>query len=162
MRHPVSYLFYISSLGRRVLASADTRPDSRYWCGMTTDITAQQPGTAALLTGDVYILPTIQQTAGGQRCSKYSFQIVTVDVVGFSFGMLCLYRSDSKRDASRRSVVELLNAGCTSLTSVFPITRFNILFSEVEVSCLKRTIISAESSCESKMKVYKMGVSSPH
>ena len=82
-------------------------------------------------------------------------------VVGFSLGMLCLYRSDSKRDASRRSVVELLNGGCTSLTSVFPITRFNILFSEVEVSCLKRTIISAESSCESKMKVYKMGVSSP-
>ena len=81
MRHPVSYLFYISSLGRRVLASADTRQNSRYWCGMTTDITAQQPGTAALLTGDVYILPTIQQTAGGQRCSKYSFQIVTVDVV---------------------------------------------------------------------------------
>ena len=73
-----------------------------------------------------------------------------MDVVGFSFGMLCLYRS------------ELLNGGCTSLTSVFPITRFNILFSEVEVSCLKRTIISAESSCESKMKVYKMGVSSPH
>ena len=87
MRHPVSYLFYISSLGRRVLASADTRQNSGYWCGMTTDITAQQPGTAALLTGDGYILPTIQQTAGGQRCSKYSFQIVTVDVVGFSFGM---------------------------------------------------------------------------
>ena len=35
---------------------------------MTTDIPAQQPGTAALLTGDVYILPpTSQQTAGGQR-----------------------------------------------------------------------------------------------
>ena len=42
-------------------------------------------------------------------------------VVGFSLGMLCLYRSDSKSDASRRSVVESLNGGCTSLTSVFPI-----------------------------------------
>ena len=30
---------------------------------MTTDIPAQQPGTAALQTGDVYILPTIQQTS---------------------------------------------------------------------------------------------------
>ena len=79
MRHPVSYLFYISSLGRRVLASADTRPDSRYWCGMTTDIIAQQPGTAALLTGEMFT--TNKQFNTAERCSKYSFQIVAVDVL---------------------------------------------------------------------------------
>ena len=46
---------------------------------MTTDIPAQQPGTAALLTGEMFT--TNKQFNTAERCSKYSFQIVAVDVL---------------------------------------------------------------------------------
>ena len=91
MRHPVSYLFYISSLGRRVLATAPTLGGSldigvRWRLILKRSSPAQQ--RCWLDWRYVYILPTIQQTAAeGHRCSKYSFQIVTADVVGFSLGM---------------------------------------------------------------------------
>ena len=48
---------------------------------MTTDIPAQQPGTAALLTGDRCLQPTNNSTQQSGVVDRYSFQIVAVDVV---------------------------------------------------------------------------------